>query len=117
MSIQPNASQQLPGDMRLMIHAIHELALDVALHGRYHTYTTLSGERDYFGWRIVTMPAGKTHTDPEAVAMNCNLSAITVPGWGGMTDAEEGREYCREQLGAMYKHLESLLQDSQGGDA
>lgn len=115
MKPQTTTCHQIPSAIRCMIAAVNDLALDVTLVGHYQAYTHLHGDIDYFSWRVSTMPVGKSHTDPEAVAMNCNLSAITVPGWGGMQNQAEGEAHCREQLNAMHNHLIALLQESQGG--
>lgn len=102
-------TNKLPTDIRFLIARVNDLAIDLLLTGRYEAHTYLHGGLAHASWRLVTMPVGKRHTDPEAIGFDCDLCAIFTPGWGGIATPEEASERCRRQLGEMLEHLEALV--------
>ncbi|CAM3309054.1 hypothetical protein [Halomonas lysinitropha] len=110
-----NHLKRIPTSTRLIISLVTDRVMDVNLDGQHWAYLyTFTGEirsGQYLGFRIVTMPVGAEHGDPEAVSMETDLENLWKEGLG-FVDDETAKAHVEQQLTAMLDHLDSLLIDS-----
>ncbi|RTR01973.1 hypothetical protein [Halomonas nitroreducens] len=69
------STPSIPSATRFLMARIQDLVLDLNLAGRHQAWLYIHGG-DRLSYRLVTMPRGCTHTDPEAVGMDAWLSRL-----------------------------------------